>query len=91
MSTTIDLDEMNLLSRMRNFEDHLVERKTIKDEKDWKKTAVCGEFDFEQPDVRYFFRRDNRANQREQGDRASRQRTQSFAGFPSAPKKIDEW
>jgi len=26
---------------MKNFEDHLVERKTIKDEKDWKKTAVA--------------------------------------------------
>src|SRR5208337_5496248 len=25
----------------KNFEDHLVERKTIKDEKDWKKTAVA--------------------------------------------------
>jgi predicted HTH transcriptional regulator len=26
---------------MKNFEDHLVERKTVKDEKDWKKTAVA--------------------------------------------------
>lgn len=26
---------------MRNFEDHLVERKTAKDQKDWKKTAVA--------------------------------------------------
>ena len=38
---TIDLNESDLLARMRNFEDHLVERKTVKDEKDWKKTAVA--------------------------------------------------
>jgi predicted HTH transcriptional regulator len=37
---TVDLTEGDLLARMKNFEDHLVERKTVKDEKDWKKTAV---------------------------------------------------
>lgn len=38
---TVDLSEADLVARMRNFEDHLVERKTIKDEKDWKRTAVA--------------------------------------------------
>jgi predicted HTH transcriptional regulator len=37
---TVDLTDADLLARMRNFEDHLAERKTTKDEKDWKKTAV---------------------------------------------------
>src|SRR5712692_7617856 len=37
----VDLNEADLLARMRNFEDHLVERKTAKDAKDWKKTAVA--------------------------------------------------
>src|ERR1022692_844940 len=41
MKITVDLNEADLLARMRNFEDHLVERKTVKDEKDWKKTAVA--------------------------------------------------
>jgi predicted HTH transcriptional regulator len=38
---TVDLTEADLLARMKNFEDHLVERKTVRDEKDWKKTAVA--------------------------------------------------
>jgi len=38
---TVDLSDVDLLARMKNFEDHLVERKTIKDEKDWKKAAVA--------------------------------------------------
>ena len=37
---TVDLNEVDLLARMKNFEDHLVERKTVRDEKDWKKTAA---------------------------------------------------
>jgi hypothetical protein len=37
----VDLNEAELLARMKNFENHLVERKTVKDEKDWKKTAVA--------------------------------------------------
>ena len=37
----VDLNEADLLARMRNFEDHLVDRKTAKDAKDWKKTAVA--------------------------------------------------
>jgi predicted HTH transcriptional regulator len=41
MYITVDLNETDLLSRMRNFEDHMVERKTVKDEKDWKRTAVA--------------------------------------------------
>ena len=38
---TIDLTEADLLARMKNFEDHLVERKVVSDDKDWKKTAVA--------------------------------------------------
>ena len=38
---TVDLSEADLLARMKNFEDHLVERKVVSDEKDWKKTAVA--------------------------------------------------
>jgi hypothetical protein len=41
MQTTVSLNDADLLSRMKNFEDHLVERKTISDQKDWKKTAVA--------------------------------------------------
>ncbi len=41
MQIIVELNEPELLARMRNFEDHLVERKTVKDERDWKKTAVA--------------------------------------------------
>src|SRR5579872_4362802 len=41
MKMITELTDVDLLARMKNFEDHLVERKTIKDEKDWKKTAVA--------------------------------------------------
>ena len=41
MQIIVELNESELLARMRNFEDHLVERKTVKDERDWKKTAVA--------------------------------------------------
>jgi predicted HTH transcriptional regulator len=37
----VQLTDAELMARMRNFEDHFVERKTAKDEKDWKKTAVA--------------------------------------------------
>jgi predicted HTH transcriptional regulator len=37
----VDLNEAELLARMKNFENHLAERKTVKDERDWKKTAVA--------------------------------------------------
>jgi predicted HTH transcriptional regulator len=37
----VQLSDADLLARMRNFEDHFVERKTVKDEKDWRKTAVA--------------------------------------------------
>jgi hypothetical protein len=40
MHITVDLNEADLLARMRNFEDHMVERKSIKDESDWKRAAV---------------------------------------------------
>jgi hypothetical protein len=38
---TVDLNDAELLARMKNFENHLVERKTIGDKKDWRKTAVA--------------------------------------------------
>ena len=41
MHVLVDLTEADLLARMRNFEDHFVERKVVKDDKDWKKTAVA--------------------------------------------------
>ena len=41
MHITVDLNDADLLLRMRNFEDHMVERKTVKDEKDWKRAAVA--------------------------------------------------
>jgi predicted HTH transcriptional regulator len=41
MHMMVDLTDADLLARMRNFENHLVERKAAKDEKDWKKTAVA--------------------------------------------------
>jgi predicted HTH transcriptional regulator len=37
----VNLSDDDLLARMRNFEDHLVERKVVSDEKDWKKTAIA--------------------------------------------------
>jgi len=37
----VQLSDADLLARMRNCEDHFVERKTVKDDKDWKKTAVA--------------------------------------------------
>jgi len=40
MQITVELSESDLVSRMRNFEHHLVERKTVKDENKWKRAAV---------------------------------------------------
>jgi hypothetical protein len=37
----VNVTERDLLSRMRNFEDHYVERKTSSDGKDWVKTIVA--------------------------------------------------
>jgi len=37
----VDLSEADLLAKLKNFEDHFVERKVVKDDKDWKKTAVA--------------------------------------------------
>src|SRR5882724_9987147 len=41
MNVIVHLSEADLLARMKNFEDHLVERKTVKDEKDWRKAAAA--------------------------------------------------
>ena len=41
MKLIVELSDADLLARMRNFEDHFTERKTVGDEKDWKKTAVA--------------------------------------------------
>jgi hypothetical protein len=37
----VDLNEADLVAKLKNFEDHFVERKVVKDDKDWKKTAVA--------------------------------------------------
>ena len=37
----VDLTDNDLLSKMRNFEDHFVERKVFSDQKDWVKTVVA--------------------------------------------------
>ncbi|MGA9462275.1 MAG: ATP-binding protein [Terracidiphilus sp.] len=36
-----ELSEADLLARMKNFEDHFVERKVCSDSKDWLKTVVA--------------------------------------------------
>jgi hypothetical protein len=36
----VGLNEADLLARIKNFEDHLVERKVISDQKDWKMLNV---------------------------------------------------
>ena len=41
MQITMNLSDADLLARMHNFEDHLVERKVAKDDQDWKKTTVA--------------------------------------------------
>jgi Putative DNA-binding domain len=38
---TVNVGERELLARMKNFEDHFVERKTSSDGKDWLKTIVA--------------------------------------------------
>jgi hypothetical protein len=37
----VALSDEDLLAKMKNFEDHFVERKTAKDDKDWLKTVVA--------------------------------------------------
>src|SRR5215471_15444612 len=37
----VELSETDLLAKMKNYEDHFVERKVVKDEGDWRKTAVA--------------------------------------------------
>ncbi len=41
MQPLVSLDDSDLLAQMKNYEDQFVERKTCKDQKDWKKTAVA--------------------------------------------------
>jgi len=36
-----ELSEADLLAKMKNAEHHYVERKTVADDKDWRKTAVA--------------------------------------------------
>ena len=66
----VDLNEAELLARMKNFENHLVERKTVKDEKDWKKTAVAfaNSVQFGLPAVLFIGVRNNGEIQTPQGD-----------------------
>ena len=37
----VEMTETDLIGRLRNFEDHFVERKTGGDNKDWLKTAIA--------------------------------------------------
>jgi Putative DNA-binding domain len=37
----LQMSDADLLARLRNFEDHFVERKTVSDSKDWLKTVVA--------------------------------------------------
>jgi predicted HTH transcriptional regulator len=37
----VQLTDQDLVAKMKNFEDHFVERKVAKDDKDWLKTAVA--------------------------------------------------
>ncbi len=41
MQMTVSLSDADLLARLKNFEDHFVERKTAGDKRDWVKTAVA--------------------------------------------------
>lgn len=41
MQMTVNLSDADLLARLKNFEDHFVERKTSGDKKDWLKTVVA--------------------------------------------------
>ena len=41
MQVTAELSDGDLLARLKNFEDHFVERKSVGDSKDWLKTAVA--------------------------------------------------
>lgn len=41
MEQTLEFTESDLVSRLTNFEDHFVERKTVSDQKDWGKTVVA--------------------------------------------------
>jgi hypothetical protein len=36
-----EMSDSDLLARMKNGEDHFVERKTVNDSKDWLKTVVA--------------------------------------------------
>jgi predicted HTH transcriptional regulator len=40
-SPMIDFSDAELISRLNNFEDHFVERKSARDSRDWLKTAVA--------------------------------------------------
>jgi hypothetical protein len=41
MQITVELNESDLLARMRNFEDHLVERKTSRRDKNCVRAGGC--------------------------------------------------
>ena len=41
VSDSLPFDDQDLFFRLRNFEDHFVERKVYSDRKDWLKTVVA--------------------------------------------------
>jgi hypothetical protein len=98
MHITVDLNEADLLARMRNFEDHLVERKTVKDEKDWKKTAVAfaNSVPVGLPSVLYIGVRDNgkietpQQNLDEAAKRFNRQMEKVYPRIPYVSKVISD-
>jgi hypothetical protein len=98
MPMTVELNETDLLARMRNFEDHLVERKTVKDEKDWKKTAVAfaNSVPVGLPAVLYIGVRDNgeiempQQNLDEAAKRFNRQMEKVYPRIAYVPKVISD-
>jgi hypothetical protein len=95
---TVDLSDAELLARMKNFEDHLVERKTIGDQKDWRKTVVAfaNSAPVGLPAVLYIGVRDNGEIETSQHDLDSTQRTFNrlmqdvYPRVPYVPKIVTE-
>jgi Putative DNA-binding domain len=95
---TVDLSDAELLARMKNFEDHLVERKTISDQKDWRKTVVAfaNSAPVGLPAVLYIGVRDNGEIEAPQHDLDSTQRTFNrlmqdvYPKVPYVPKIVTE-
>jgi hypothetical protein len=94
----VTLSDADLLARMRDFEDHLVERKTFKDDRDWKKTAVAfaNSVPVGLPAVLYIGVKDNgeietpQPNLDEAQKRFNTQMQKVYPRIPYVPKIISE-